>query len=261
MRPLAELATTGLRGLFTDIDDTLTENGVIAPATYAALLALRDAGLRVVLVTGRPAGWASTLGSLWPVDAAVGENGAVAFLPSEKRTLDELWFDDEAERKTWPDRLRAISDDVLQLPYARRTRDAFMRVADVAFDIGEAESLDPAQISEIQRRIESHGARFARSTIHAHGSYSAASKGKMIERLAAALWHETPASVREHYVFVGDSPNDESAFATLVHTVGVANVAHHVAALSSPPRYITPSPRGRGFCELVAHVLGRPLAS
>ena len=40
-----------------DIDDTLTTNGKLTQESYAGLWQLHDAGLKVVPITGRPAGW------------------------------------------------------------------------------------------------------------------------------------------------------------------------------------------------------------
>ena len=59
MRPLAGFpreARRAIRGVLTDIDDTLTTHGRLLPEAYAALAQLRAAGLLVIPVTGRPAG-------------------------------------------------------------------------------------------------------------------------------------------------------------------------------------------------------------
>ena len=80
LRPLAELppARLGqLHGVLTDIDDTLTAGGQIEPAALAALQALAAAGVPVVAITGRPAGWSEPFALAWPVAAIVAENGAV----------------------------------------------------------------------------------------------------------------------------------------------------------------------------------------
>ena len=69
-----------LRGVLTDIDDTLTTEGAITQDALDALAALRAAGLRVIAITGRPAGWSESFAATWPVDAIVAENGAVALL-------------------------------------------------------------------------------------------------------------------------------------------------------------------------------------
>ena len=44
---------------------------------YAAMERLRAAGRLVIPITGRPAGWCDHIARMWPVDAVVGENGAL----------------------------------------------------------------------------------------------------------------------------------------------------------------------------------------
>ena len=80
MLPLAalpQLICSGIRGVFTDIDDTLSTHGKITALAYAAMERLHDAGLMVIPVTGRPAGWCDHIARMWPVGAVVGENGAL----------------------------------------------------------------------------------------------------------------------------------------------------------------------------------------
>ena len=60
LRPLADLPSpvaASFHTLLTDIDDTLSSDGRLTAEAYSALQALRQAGLRVVPVTRRPAGW------------------------------------------------------------------------------------------------------------------------------------------------------------------------------------------------------------
>ena len=69
----------GVRGVFVDIDDTLTTRGRLTARAYAALEALKQSGKLVIPVTGRPAGWCDHIARMWPVSAVVGENGAFYF--------------------------------------------------------------------------------------------------------------------------------------------------------------------------------------
>ena len=88
MKPLAEMpieARGRIRGVLTDLDGTLTTHGRLFAAAYTALERLRAAGLLVIPVTGRPAGWCDHIARMWPVDAVVGENGAFYFLFSHGR--------------------------------------------------------------------------------------------------------------------------------------------------------------------------------
>lgn len=62
LRPLSELPVpANLLGVLTDIDDTLTTDGVVPDHVVAAIARLKDAGLKVVPITGRPVGWACLL--------------------------------------------------------------------------------------------------------------------------------------------------------------------------------------------------------
>src|SRR6266513_1195237 len=82
MKPLAELpleCATKIRAVLTDIDDTLTQNGRLPALAYGAVERLHEAGLVIVPVTGRPAGWCDLIARQWPVDAVIGENGAFYF--------------------------------------------------------------------------------------------------------------------------------------------------------------------------------------
>lgn len=71
-----------LRALATDYDGTLAHNGAVNEATLAALKRLKEAGLKLILVTGRET---NELISIFPeltlFDLAVVENGAVLLDP------------------------------------------------------------------------------------------------------------------------------------------------------------------------------------
>ncbi len=77
--PWPPAALARLRGLLCDIDGTITSDGRLSASAYAALEALQSAGLLVIPVTGRPAGWCDLIARFWPVAAVVGENGAFYF--------------------------------------------------------------------------------------------------------------------------------------------------------------------------------------
>src|SRR5512140_139672 len=79
--------------LATDYDETLADDGRVAPPTLAALRALAATGRRLLLVTGREL---ADLRRVFPeagelFDAVVAENGAVLWLPKarEERLLGE----------------------------------------------------------------------------------------------------------------------------------------------------------------------------
>jgi hydroxymethylpyrimidine pyrophosphatase-like HAD family hydrolase len=79
----------------------------------------------------------------------------------------------------------------------------------------------------------------------------------MSARVAGILWGESPEEVAAHYAFVGDSPNDQAAFAFFHTSIGVANVARYTAALNPPPAFITAAPYGHGFAEAIDALLAQ----
>ena len=82
MQPLSQCPPTRfarVRGVLTDIDDTLTTHGQLTALAYSAMESIHQAGVMLIPITGRPAGWCDHIARMWPVDAVVGENGAFWF--------------------------------------------------------------------------------------------------------------------------------------------------------------------------------------
>ena len=83
-----------------DIDDTISTSGRVTAEAYAAMERLRRAGLLVIPITGRPAGWCDHIARMWPVDAVVGENGALYMIHDDRaRKLKKRYALGEADRK------------------------------------------------------------------------------------------------------------------------------------------------------------------
>ncbi|MFV0383763.1 HAD hydrolase family protein, partial [Paracoccus sp. (in: a-proteobacteria)] len=102
------------KGVLTDIDDTLTTDGQMPAAAYAALERLAGAGLAVVPITGRPAGWCDMIARLWPVAGIVGENGAFYFSYDRKaRVMRQKFFASDDERRRNRTRLDALRERIL----------------------------------------------------------------------------------------------------------------------------------------------------
>src|SRR5580692_3729367 len=65
-RPLSELRGP-IRALFSDVDGTMTTGEAVEAQTYAALERLGAAGIPVIMVTGRPAGFGHAFMKMTPV--------------------------------------------------------------------------------------------------------------------------------------------------------------------------------------------------
>jgi HAD superfamily hydrolase (TIGR01484 family) len=260
MRPIDELESAAARqllGIVFDVDDTLTRAGRLEAEAYAALWALRRAGLLLMAVTGRPLGFAELMARQWPIDLAVGENGA-GYVSVTEHGLIAGFYADEAQRAKDIAQLARLRERVRELaPFARITDDSWARRCDVTWDIGERVQLAAAQIAELRAIIEAEGARCVVSSVHAHAMLGAYDKASGAVQAGRALLGHDLAGGRAHWLFVGDSGNDAAAFAHFPLSAGVANVRDHLQALPTPPRYVSRADRGVGFAEIVATVLAR----
>lgn len=252
MRPLREAALGDVAGVAFDVDDTLTTRGRLTASAYASLSALREAGVSLIAVTGRPLGWADAMASMWPVDAAVGENGA-GWSWREGGALRVAYAHDEETRRGHRASLDAIRGAVAErMPDVREADDNAARRCDLTFDIGERVALPEPRIEALAALIREHGARATVSSVHAHAMPGDWDKAQGIAGAAAeALGGFDP----RRWIFVGDSGNDAEAFAFFERSVGVANVRAHLGRLPDPPRFVTEAERGEGFSELARAIL------
>ena len=265
--PLAEKSR--IKGIFTDIDDTLTTDGAITPDALAALGDLKARGLRVIAITGRPVGWSAAFAVDWPVDAIVAENGAV-LLQNEHQiglTPNEYVRNQLLKSYRQPDTLRAsnyarmqqIGQRILrQIPGALLAQDSAGRETDMALDHSEFTHLLPEKIAQVVAIMQSEGMTATVSSIHINGWFGEHNK------LTGARWAvrqllgcDLDAEV-DNWAFVGDSTNDQLMFEAFNNSIGVANVRRFEAQLALKdglPRYITHSERGAGFAEVAQAVL------
>src|SRR3954468_4054391 len=164
MRPIADLSDVAARGVafvLTDIDDTITTDGRLPAASYAALERLQAAGLKVIPVTGRPGGWCDLIARFWPVDGVVGENGAFYFRYDHgAKTMQRRFFAGEAERADNRRRLDALAEKILAaVPGAALAADQPYRVADLAIDVCEdIPPLPQSAVDTILRLLAEAGA-------------------------------------------------------------------------------------------------------
>ncbi|TCW60911.1 HAD-IIB family hydrolase [Treponema sp. J25] len=264
MRPIQELTDTQARGVkyvLMDIDDTLTKEGKLVPEAYRALWDLHSAGLRCIPVTGRPAGWCDLIARQWPVDAVVGENGALVFWEEattggEGLPVLKQYFHPHAVRNSDP-RLKDILTEVLQIDARLRVaKDQPFRLFDIAVDFAEEEPVLPldtaVRVAELAR---SHGAHAKVSSIHVNmwmGNYD---KLSMARDFLRERFGWDPAEGKEEVIFVGDSPNDEPMFAAFPLSCAVANIRNYTHLIKHGPAFVANRDGGDGFAEIAEQLL------
>jgi len=261
LQPLASMPAGALRGavgVLSDIDDTLSADGRIEAAALAALQRLAAAGVPVIAVTGRPAGWSEDFAMRWPVEAIVAENGAVMLRRAGGR-LQRSFAQPRAEREANFRRLQHCAAAVLARVHGSRlATDSAGRLTDIAVDHGEFAHLEPAQIDAVVAIMREHGLNATVSSIHVNGWIGSHDK------FSGARWavRETLGIALDprRWLYVGDSTNDQLMFEHFELSVGVANIRRFLPQLAVPPTYLCRHERGAGFAELADALLAARVA-
>jgi HAD superfamily hydrolase (TIGR01484 family) len=258
--PLSEFAQDAARRIsvvLTDIDDTLTHNGRLPALAYDGMERLHEAGLIVVPVTGRPAGWCDLIARQWPVDAVVGENGAFWFRYDDAaRRMSRRFLRPEAARARDRERLGRIAEEILlAVPGAAFSADQGYRAVDLAIDFCEdVPALPDRDVRRIVDIFNRHGAAAKVSSIHVNGWFGNHDKLTCSLKLLNEEFGIKPGE-SDRIVFVGDSPNDSPMFSHFPNSVGVANVLRFHDRMASLPAYVTAAASANGFRELVERLL------
>ena len=246
---------SGIQYVLCDIDDTITTHGKLGAEAYAALWRLKEAGIQVIPVTGRPAGWCDLIIRQWPVKAVVGENGAFCFYWRNNQLATLLH--PELPKEDVSQKLAKLGRDCIrQFPGCRLAKDQFARKYDLAVDFNE----DPPYLGfetgqKIQEFCIKQGAEAKLSSIHVNAWYGKYDKLSMALLYLEKIENITPDVAQDKLLYFGDSPNDEPMFAFFKNSCGVANIKPFLPLIKHPPRFVTGKDGGEGFAEAVDWLL------
>lgn len=239
--------------VLTDIDDTITLEGKLPAAAFQAMEDLDQAGIQVIPITGRPAGWCDHIARMWPVKAVVGENGAFYFVYDDhNRKMIRRYFKTDQERDQDQKKLAHIQQQILNsVPGCVVSADQAYREADLAIDFAEdVPLLSSDKIDQIVTLFEQNGATAKVSSIHVNGWFGSYDKLSMTRILFREVFKADLDSIKEHILFIGDSPNDEPMFEYFPNSVGVANLLEFQDRLVFKPAWITEGKGGIGFAQM-----------
>lgn len=258
LQSLTRQQAAKIRFVLSDIDDTITTEGRLTGRAYDALEKLSAAGLVVIPITGRPAGWCDHIARMWPVFAVVGENGAfyMRYDHIAKKMLTHH-FTDPAQRQINRQKLNELADNILRaVPGCGLASDQNYREADLAIDFCEdVTPLDESAVQMIVSLFQQAGAQAKVSSIHVNGWFGDYDKLAMTQTL---FTRECGLNLHEQLdtaLFIGDSPNDEPMFKFFDFSVGVANIQSQLHRLKFPPKFVTRSKGGDGFVEMAEFLL------
>ena len=253
-----------IEGVFTDIDDTLTTDGAITPDALEALAQLKDAGLHVIAITGRPVGWSAAFARAWPVDAIVAENGSVALVRELMHSphgevpmrVRRLYQQEAGVRAGNLARMQQVARRVLrEVPGAVLAQDSPGRETDIAIDHSEFSHLSADKIARVLVILRAEGMSASVSSIHINAWFGQHNKLDGARWIVRELFARELDAELQRWAYVGDSTNDQLMFEAFEQSVGVANIRRFVPELTHLPRYLAPSERGAGFAEVAACLL------
>ncbi len=252
-RPLSELRGP-VRALFSDVDGTMTTGERIEASTYEALERLGQAGIPVIMVTGRPAGFGFAFMKMTPVLACITENGGVTFVREGRKVVKQYGVP-AASLPEWRRRMNDAAVDVMsKVPGARLSSDSKYREVDLAIDWNEEVSLPRDEAEQCVAMLHKAGFGAVRSSVHVNFGPPHFDKlsacMQVVKRVLGGDTNELAP-----YVYVGDALNDAPIFGGFPTSVGVANIRTWWDELANKPAYITERPEGAGLREVVQHLL------
>jgi HAD superfamily hydrolase (TIGR01484 family) len=235
--------------LATDMDGTLTQAGKFTANLLQTLEDLSKAGIDVLIVTGRSAGWVDGIASYLPVSGAIAENGGIFY--SSRSEAPELLVPiaDVIKHRQY---LAAMFAELqLAYPYLQESADNRFRITDWTFDV---KGLSEQVLQHMTILCQEQGWSFTYSTVQCHIKPSQQDKAIALETVLNKYF---PAITSDNLLAIGDSPNDESLFNRDRYplSVGVANILHYSDRLRYRPTYVTKASEGEGFSEIARLVM------
>jgi HAD superfamily hydrolase (TIGR01484 family) len=232
----------------SDVDGTLTDNGKFSSDFILTLLDLQSSGIKVLLVTGRSAGWVSALVNYIPVAGAIAENGGVFLQPDGQQDLLSLIPNLSRHRILLENTFHHIKQ---LFPHLHPSADNQFRITDWNFDVNDLSTED---IQAISSQCQQMGCSFTYSNVQCH--IKPIHQDKATD-LLSVLSNHFPELNSQQVLTVGDSPNDEAMFDPDLFpiSVGVANVRHYQDRMLHLPKYVTQASEFAGFSELAKLLL------
>lgn len=258
-RPLSELRGP-VRALFSDVDGTMTTGDRVEARTYDALERLGEAGIAVIIVTGRPAGFGHAFMKMTPVLACVAENGGVTFVRDGKKLVKSYGVP-AASLPEWRRRMSDVAVEAMsKVPGARLSSDSKYREVDLAIDWNEEATLKQEDADRCMQIIKKAGLEAVRSSVHVNFGPPLFDKLSACLHLVRQVLKTDPTDV-SNYVYVGDALNDAPMFKGFPNSVGVANIRQCWDELEFKPAFLTEHPEGAGLREVIEHILSLPTQS
>ena len=237
-----------IRLITSDVDGTLTQNGEFSSDFISTLLDLQSAEIKVILVTGRSAGWVSALVHYLPVAGAIAENGGLFLQPNGQQNLLSSIPNISRHRILLENAFHYIKQ---KFPHLQTSTDNQFRITDWTFDVNDLSTDD---IQAISSQCQQMGWSFTYSNVQCHIKPPHHDKATGLD---AVLKNHFPELNSQQVLTIGDSPKDEAMFdpTKFPVSVGVANILHYQDKIMHLPQYVTHASKFAGFSELAKLLL------
>lgn len=252
---MGDAALAKVRAFLFDLDGTVTREDRVPAASLAAMERLQAAGIVTIAVTGRPAGWCDLIARWWPVDAVIGENGALCFSRQDDGSIvRDTFFDSTPENRR---RLHDIASTATRLAEGLApSADNDWRICDFAVDF--AEDVRGASLSDaerVRRHFEAAGAMAKTSSIHVNAWFGDHDKQTTARHVLAKRFGIAAGEQPDQVAYVGDAPNDEPMFAAFPLSFGVAGIRRFLPQMTAHPTMIAKGDGADGFIEIADRLL------
>jgi len=249
-----------LEYFFTDIDDTITNNGLLPSSSLEEIWKLKNAGIKVVLITGRPAGWCDHFARMWPIDGVIGENGAFYYCFDRKNSnFERVYYLSEEERLENRKKLDKVRERIIrEVPSCGIASDQDFRLFDLAIDCCEdVKRINEEAFNKIFTILKEENAIYKVSSIHINCWYGNYDKVSCLRKYLKDRTGKTIKDMQEKIFFTGDSPNDEPIFKEMKYTGAVANINNFLQQINFYPSYVASKNTSEGFKEIVQVILNK----
>ena len=243
LKPFNSYNWQNIKLIASDMDGTLTKAERFDSGLFETLRRLKNAGIDVLVTTGRSAGWVQAIATYLPVVGAIAENGGLLYWHDDiqPRFLSDLNIEEHRLQ------LKRIFN-LLQskFPQIQESSDNPFRLTDWTFEVA---GLSLTELKQIESICNQEGYGFTYSTIQCHIKPLHQDKGYALNKIIPQYF---PHLIAGEMLTIGDSPNDESLFNPdrFPLSVGVANINKYRDRLKYLPAYITNKSEGEGFREL-----------
>lgn len=143
LEPIANHYWGNIRLVASDLDGTLTQTEKFNAKLFQVITQLSDAGIDVLITTGRSAGWVQAIATYLPVVGAIAENGGLYYWNHDPQPILISLGNIEEHRQQLSRVFHILRD---KFPQIEESADNRFRLTDWTFEVA---NLNPTELKQI----------------------------------------------------------------------------------------------------------------